>query len=207
MIELWSNKKVPVLEDSGLRLRAPKGSDFTAWQNVRAASRSFLTPVEPKWSEYELTKKSFLKRVKISSQRASDRTEISLFIFVLETKNTKKTENFVGGITLSNIRYGAACHSNLGYWLGEKQTKNGYMGKAINLLLPYAFGSLKLRRIHAACLPDNLSSKNVLVNTGFEEEGFARDYLQINGKMRDHLLFGMTKDNFASIKGDSSKSL
>lgn len=200
VIELWLSKKTPVLEDFGLRLRLPRRKDFADWQNVRAASRGFLTPVEPKWSEYELTKKSFLKRVKISSQRASVRTEISLFIFVLETKNNKPEENFVGGITLSNIRYGAACHANLGYWLGVSQTNNGYMGKAIKLLLPYAFGPLKLRRIHAACLPDNSSSKKVLVKTGFKEEGFARDYLQINGKMRDHLLYGMTKGSFSPIK-------
>lgn len=200
-------KKGPVLEEAQLRLRLPKNSDFAAWQNVRAASRSFLSPFEPKWSEFELTRKSFLKRVRLCSQRASERTEVSLFIFALREEKNKQIEQFVGGITLSNIRYGAAHHANLGYWLGKNQINHGHMSRSVALLLPYAFNSLNLRRIHAACLPDNESSKKVLVRSGFEEEGFARDYLQINGEMRDHLLFGMTKDHFASIKGDSSKSL
>jgi len=81
------------------------------------------------------------------------------------------------------------------------------MTRSVALLLPYAFDTLKLRRIHAACMPENEPSKKVLLKNKFVEEGFARDYLQINGEMRDHLLFGMTKDLFASIKRNSSKSL
>lgn len=205
MIDLFFSKKGPVLQDTGLRLRLPGNSDFAAWQNVRAASRSFLSPFEPKWHELELTKKSYLKRVRLCSERAAAHSEVSLFIFTF-TEDSKK-EQFVGGITLSNIRYGAAYHANLGYWLGKEQTGKGYMNRAVALILPYAFGALKLRRIHAACLPQNESSKKVLVKSGFIEEGFAKNYLQINGEMRDHILFGMTKDLFASIKGDSSKSL
>ncbi len=207
MMGLWLKKKRPVLEEAGLRLRLPRRSDFAQWQNVRSASRPFLTPYEPKWSDYELTRKSFIKRVGQCAERADQRQEVSLFIFALEQQNNKEKEMFVGGITLSNIRYGAACHSNLGYWLGQKQTNKGYMNKAVALMLPFAFGTLKLRRIHAACLPDNDRSKNVLQKNGFVEEGFAEKYLQIDGEMRDHVLFGITEDRFASIKRDSSKSL
>ena len=190
-----------------MRLRLPQRSDFSAWQTVRSASRGFLTPFEPKWHDYELTRPSFLKRVKVSGQRADRRSELSLFVFALEEENDKEKEIFLGGVTLSNIRYGAAYHANIGYWLGKDQTGKGYMSRAVFLTLSHAFEHLKLRRIHAACLPENERSKNVLIKNGFKEEGFAPKYLQINGVMRDHVLFGITKDQFASIKRDSSKSL
>ncbi len=204
---MWGRKKSPVLEEAGLRLRLPKRADFAAWQNVRSASRPFLTPFEPKWHDYELTRNSFVKRVKTSADRAGNNTEISLFIFTLEKEKNRVKETFVGGVTLSNIRYGAAYHANIGYWLGEEQTGKGYMNQAVALIMPFAFGELKLRRIHAACLPENDKSKNVLIKNGFQKEGFAPKYLQINGEMRDHLLFGITKDQFATIKRESSKSL
>jgi len=207
MINLWPRKKSTTLEEADLRLRLPKRADFAAWQNVRSASRPFLTPFEPKWHEYELTRNSFLKRVKISAERAKENTEFSLFIFALEKENNRQKETFVGGVTLSNIRYGAAYHANIGYWLGQEQTGKGYMNRAIALVLPFAFGFLKLRRVHAACLPENERSKNVLIKNGFLKEGFAPKYLQINGEMRDHALFGITQDQFASIKRDSPKSL
>ncbi len=204
---MWPVKKMPVLEQDGLRLRLPRRSDFRAWQNIRSASRSFLTPVEPRWHEYELTRASFSRRVRLGVGRAAARTEFSFLIFVLSDAQLRQKEVLVGGITLSNIRYGAACHCNIGYWLGHAHVSKGHMNRALSLVLPFAFYDLGLRRIHAACLPENHRSKNVLVKNGFEEEGFARKYLQIDGEFRDHLLFGLTRDRFVSIKGDSAKSL
>ena len=46
-------------------------------------------------------------------------------------------------------------------------------------------------RIEAACLPSNGPSKAVLHRVGFYEEGYARQYLKINGLWEDHLLFAM----------------
>jgi ribosomal-protein-alanine N-acetyltransferase len=66
----------------------------------------------------------------------------------------------------------------------------GYMTEALTLVCDFAFTQLNLQRIEASCLPNNEPSKAVLRHCGFEEEGYAKAYLQINGKREDHLLWG-----------------
>jgi len=41
---------------------------------------------------------------------------------------------------------------------------------------------LRLHRLEAACIPTNAASISLLEKTGFEREGYAREYLCINGQ-------------------------
>ena len=65
----------------------------------------------------------------------------------------------------------------------------GLMTGALHGLVPFAFGSLRLHRLEAACIPSNGASIRLLEKTGFAREGYAREYLCINGLWQDHLLF------------------
>jgi ribosomal-protein-alanine N-acetyltransferase len=69
------------------------------------------------------------------------------------------------------------------------------MTAAVNAIVPFAFGTLKLHRIEAACIPANVASIRLLEKTGFKREGFARQYLCIDGIWQDHLLFARLKDD------------
>ena len=53
-----------------------------------------------------------------------------------------------------------------------------------------------MHRIEAACLPSNEASQALLQRMGFNEEGYARGFLRINGRWQDHLLFGMLRDDW-----------
>jgi ribosomal-protein-alanine N-acetyltransferase len=53
----------------------------------------------------------------------------------------------------------------------------------------YAFDRLDLSRIEAACLPENTASRGLLEKCGFNYEGVAQSYLQINGRWRTHVLY------------------
>src|SRR5215212_6804230 len=46
-------------------------------------------------------------------------------------------------------------------------------------------------RLEAACIPSNIASVRLLEKTGFTREGFAREYLCINGLWQDHLLYAL----------------
>jgi len=70
------------------------------------------------------------------------------------------------------------------------------MTAAVGSFVPFAFQTLRLHRIEAACIPANVASIRLLEKTGFRREGFAREYLCINGVWQDHLLF-------ARLKGDA----
>jgi ribosomal-protein-alanine N-acetyltransferase len=100
----------------------------------------------------------------------------------------------VGGATLSNIRRGVAQMASLGYWAGGTFTSRGYVTAAVRAIVRYAFEDLDLHRVEAACQPDNTASRRVLEKAGFTQEGAAKAYLKINGKWRDHLLFGIVNN-------------
>ena len=70
-------------------------------------------------------------------------------------------------------------------------TRQGYTLNAVRALSDFAFRTLGLHRLEAACIPDNAASRSLLAKAGFVEEGFAQAYLKINGAWRDHVLFGM----------------
>jgi ribosomal-protein-alanine N-acetyltransferase len=118
-----------------------------------------------------------------SEDQRSD-TSYAFFLF------RKSDEALVGGLTLANIRRGVAQAGSLGYWVGEPFARRGLMTGAVRALVPFSFGSLRLHRIEAACIPSNAASIRLLEKTGFVREGYAREYLCINGLWQDHLLFG-----------------
>ena len=99
----------------------------------------------------------------------------------------------MGGINLTNLKSEGYKSITIGYWMGEEYASKGYMRDTLTIISDYCFIELELNRIEAACLPKNLSSKNVLLNVDFKIEGYAEKYLNINGKLEDHLLLAKIK--------------
>jgi [ribosomal protein S5]-alanine N-acetyltransferase len=157
--------------------------DFKPWVNLRQTNRKFLEPWEPEWNSDEFTRSNFRYRLHAYNKVSEDDRGQALFISLLET------QTLIGAINISNIRRGAAQMATLGYWIGEKYSRQGYMGEALHLLLPYMFVDMNLHRIEAACLPENVASIALLKKCGFEQEGYAKNYLRIAGAWRDHFLF------------------
>jgi ribosomal-protein-alanine N-acetyltransferase len=186
---------MPAISGEGVVLRVPQVSDFAEWAALRAASRDFLTPWEPTWPADDLTRTSFRRRIKRYSE--DQRSDLAYALFVL-----RKSDNaLVGGLTLANIRRGCAQAGSLGYWMGAPYARQGFMTAAVNAVIPFAFGTLRLHRVEAACIPGNMASLKLLEKTGFKREGVARQYLCIDGIWQDHLLFARLKDDPAPNPG------
>jgi ribosomal-protein-alanine N-acetyltransferase len=177
------SETLPVVSGEGVFLRAAQMSDFAQWMALREKSRDFLTPWEPTWLEDDLTRASFRRRLKRYSEDM--RTDFA-YPFLL----FRRSDNaLLGGITLTNIRRGVAQSGSLGYWVGAPFAHQGYMTRGVSALAPFAFEGLRLHRIEAACIPTNQPSIKLLERTGFQREGYAREYLCINGLWQDHLLY------------------
>lgn len=187
----------PEIRGDGLMLRSPRQNDYPAWRSLRLASRSFLAPFEPRWSEAELSQRNFAARVRRNRRDALYGTEYSLLIFTQQGRRS----TLVGGMTLSNVRRRAFQNVTLGYWMGAEFAGKGIMTRAVALILPFVFDTLNLHRIEAACLPDNMASRRVLSANGFREIGIAENYLQINGEWRDHMLFALTREHYDGLAG------
>ncbi|WP_294929175.1 GNAT family protein [uncultured Paracoccus sp.] len=179
---MFSRRRPLRLETERLVLRLPMHSDCNAWVTLRDESRDFLIPWEPTWAPDHLTRKSFTNRVYWAQRASRGGTALPLFM-------VRRDGVLVGAITLDNIRHGPAQTGTLGYWIGQPFARNGYMHEAIGALVHYAFTTLDLSRIEAACLPENTPSRGVLEKTGFKYEGVAQSYLQINGRWRNHVLY------------------
>lgn len=181
-------KPTPVLQGFRVILKAPCLNDYKSWSQIRAESKDYLTPFEPTWADDSLTKQFFIRR--LERQKKEWNAGRGAFFLI----HHKAGDKIIGGINLNDIRLGAARHATLGYWLAEDYQGQGYMNESAKLVMAYAFNTLKLCRLNAASLPHNDRSINLLKKLGFEEEGYAKFYLQINGKWQDHRLFGLSND-------------
>jgi ribosomal-protein-alanine N-acetyltransferase len=180
---------VPSVSGSGVYLRPPSASDYPEWAGLREQSREFLTPWEPVWPADDLTRSAFRRRLRRYAEDQRNDLAYSFLIF------RSGDDVLVGGITLANIRRGVAQAGAVGYWIGAPFGRQGYMTAAVRALIPFSFGTLRLHRLEAACIPTNKPSIALLEKTGFQREGYARQYLCINGVWEDHLLYARLKDD------------
>ena len=170
------------LETERMVLRLPIHTDFAPWVELRVDSRAFLSPWEPVWAADHLSRKSFTNRVYWAQRASRNGTGLPLFLI-------RRDGELLGAITLDNIRRGPAQSATIGYWIGQRFARQGYMREAIGTLVHHTFTQLDLSRIEAACLPENAASRGVLERAGFKYEGVAQSYLQINGRWRNHVLY------------------
>lgn len=180
---MFLGRRKPRVDTERLTLRLPMHSDYRDWALLRAESRDFLAPWEPSWSVDHLSRKAFANRVYWAARAEAAGTALPLFLI------EGQSGRVLGAITLDNIRRGPAQAATLGYWIGARYARMGFMREAIGAVVAHAFGPLDLSRIEAACLPENAASRGVLEKSGFKYEGVAQSYLQINGRWRNHVLY------------------
>ena len=184
------NEPTLTLTGETVVLRAPRMSDHGQWANLRRESRAFLQPWEPTWPSDDLTRNAFRRRLSVYNRDLDLGLGYAFFIF------TPSDDTLVGGINLRDVRRGVSQSGSVGYWIGEKHARNGYTLDAARTLVRFALYTLGLHRIEAACCPENDASRKLLQRAGFELEGRARAYLNINGVWRDHLLFGLVRGDY-----------
>jgi len=184
-----ADESLPAISGASVTLRVPQSGDYTEWAALREISRAFLVPWEPVWPADDLTRGAFRRRLRRYVEDLRADLAYSFLIF----RNSDGV--MVGGVTLANIRRGVAQAGSVGYWVGAPFARQGYMTAAMRALIPFCFGTLRLHRLEAACIPTNAASIALLEKTGFQREGYARSYLCINGKWQDHLLYARLKDD------------
>jgi [ribosomal protein S5]-alanine N-acetyltransferase len=184
-----TNETLPIVAGAGVTLRVPQNSDYADWAALREASRTFLVPWEPTWPADDLSRGAYRRRIKRYTEDLRNDLAYAFLIY------RSDDDVLVGGLTLANIRRGVAQAGSIGYWIGAPFARQGYMTAAMRALVPFCFGTLRLHRLEAACIPANTASIRLLERAGFQREGYARSYLCINGIWQDHLLYARLKDN------------
>ena len=180
-------RKDTVIVSERLVIEPARKKDFDAWAALRKRSRKHLQPWEPTWPQDANSRADWGRR--LQAWKAGWKSGRAYVFLIRRLKDGK----LVGGVSLTNVRAWPANSASLGYWLGADYQGHGFMQEGVGAVCDWAFGELQWFRIEAGILASNLRSRKVLETNGFREEGHAKDYLEIAGVRRDHVLFALVR--------------
>ncbi|MFO5474988.1 MAG: GNAT family N-acetyltransferase [Dolichospermum sp.] len=183
----------PILRSDRLLLRMAVIEDIPYILKYFTENKEHLTPFYPKWDEHFFTEEYWQYQVETSFWEFVNNYSLKLFIYLQHQPRI-----VIGTANFNNFVYNAAQFCQLGYSLAESAQGYGYMKEALSIAINYVFEELNFHRIMANYMPHNRRSGNVLKRLGFVVEGYARDYLMINGKWEDHIFTSLTNPHWRS---------
>ncbi|MEH2282553.1 MAG: ribosomal protein S5-alanine N-acetyltransferase [Nostoc sp.] len=187
--------ELPIITSDRLLLRAAIHEDIPQILKYFIHNKTYLTPFYPLWADSFFTEEYWQYQIENSFLEFINGQSLKLFIF------TKKNPTVViGTVNFSNFVRGAAHFCYVGYSLAENKQGKGYMTEGLKTATQYLFQELNFHRVMANYMPHNRRSGNVLKRLGFVIEGYARDYLLINGQWEDHVLTSLTNSNWKAPK-------
>ena len=156
-------------------------------------NKKHLEPYEPVRPDHFYTEAYWMSELNTRLEDFNANRSVKVFIW-----EKSVPDRIIGVINLNNIVMGVFHACYLGYSLAENKQGEGYMNEGLRLMIDYAFHQLHLHRIMANYMPHNRRSGHVLKKLGFTVEGYARDYLMINGKWEDHIMTSLTNENWSA---------
>lgn len=162
-----------------IRLLSPFDAELLS--SAYSLNREHLAPWEPARSEDFFT---------TAGQSAVIAAKLSLYAAGSEVPWVLLAEDrIIGALTLTGIVRGPFLSAHIGYWVDGGYNGRGIASAAVAFAVETAKQDLHLHRLQAATLKHNSASQKALRRAGFEEIGFAPDYLKISGRWQDHMLY------------------
>ena len=84
----------------------------------------------------------------------------------------------------------------MGYEIAPEHWGQGYATEAARAILAFGLRELRLHRVWASCVADNLGSARVLTRLGMRLEGRLREAEFYKGRYWDTLIFAILKDEW-----------
>ncbi|MGI3096822.1 ribosomal protein S5-alanine N-acetyltransferase [Vibrio diabolicus] len=176
--------------DGDLLLRTAEIGDADMIAEYFQANREYLKPFEPKREEAFFSVNGWLQ--KLIKLNELHRMGLGYYCLLVRASSGE----MLGTISFSNLSRFPFYSCNVGYSLAEKAQGHGYMRRGLTMACDYMFSVQKLHRIQAGYMPHNKRSEAVLEHVGFNREGYAKDYLLINGEWQDHVLTSLINPNW-----------
>jgi len=181
----------PVIRTERLILRCVTDADVPALLRFFDENREHMAPWEPP-RPADFDTEDFW-RIQVGRHRRAFETGSAVMLFLFPKEDPSEV---IGQISYTSIVRGPADMCIVGYALAAKAQGQGYMHEGLSASLDYVFGDLNLHRVMANFMPHNIRSNAVLRRLGFSVEGYARDYLYIDGAWRDHVLTSLTNPSW-----------
>ncbi|OLQ93870.1 ribosomal protein S5 alanine N-acetyltransferase [Vibrio ponticus] len=177
--------------DGDIVLRTAEPTDGYLISEYFKANRDHLKPWEPKREETFFSLSGWTQ--KLIKLNELHKLGLGYYLLIID----KPSGEMLGTISFSNITRFPFHACNVGYSLGQLAQGKGVMTKALKLAVDYMFEHQQMHRVMASYMPHNQRSEAVLSRVGFEREGYAKDYLLIDGAWRDHVLTALTNPKWA----------
>ncbi len=161
----------------GALLRPLDVNDAEAMLDAYLRNRVYLRPFEPERPDSFWTLDGQRTRLESLAQQQAEGTVLPCTLV--------RDGRILGCVTLNTIVRGPFRSASVGYWIDAEEAGRGLASAAVANLCKIADEALDLHRIEASVLPTNVVSQRVLAKNGFEQIGFARDYLHIDGRWQD----------------------
>lgn len=176
--------------DEDIVVRTAEPTDGKLISDYFIANRQHLKAWEPKRDDAFFTESGWTQRlIKLSELH---KMGLGYYLLVLD----RSSNEMLGTISFSNLTRFPFHACNVGYSLAQTAQGRGAMTRGLTLAVNYMFKVQNLHRIMASYMPRNSRSEAVLERLGFSKEGFAKDYLLINGKWEDHNLTSLVNPNW-----------
>lgn len=115
----------------------------------------------------------------------------SQFTFAIRINTTKE---FIGGIGLKIDK--RSNRAELGYWIAEKYWNRGYATEALKAIIKFGFIKLKLNKIFATHLEENLGSGRVMIKNGMIKEGELKEHTKKGESYKNLIQYRLTYKEF-----------
>ena len=175
--------ELPVIRTDRFVLRLATPSDVPQLVTYRRANDAFFAPFEPLRAGDHLTEAYWRRQVEIDHEQFGADQAVRLYLFGPEDPAPA-----LGLVAFSNIIRGPFQSCFLGYAVDEAHQGRGLMTEVLRHGIEYMFRERNVHRIAANYLPHNTRSAELLKRLGFTVDGYARDYLRIDGRWQDHIL-------------------
>ena len=170
----------PIIETERLVLRLVNKDDLPALFVVNSDSRVFRYSPRVSWKSPADGRTWFSR---IMAHRKSGAT--IQFVIVL-----RESGHPIGTFAVFNFDQSVGS-AEIGYVLGRKHWGMGLINEALTAFVPFAFETLKLKRLEAELDPRNVASAKALERVGFSREGCRRSNYFSKGEITDTGLYGM----------------
>ncbi len=173
-----------------IQVRLASDTDAKLISDYFRKNRQYLQPWEPIREESFFTEAGWGKKlIKLNELHLLEKSFYCLII-------DEHSKAMLGTISFSNLIRFPFHSCNVGYSLDEEAQGRGIMRKALKLACDWMFEVQNMHRVSASYMPDNKKSAAVLKATGFEDVGYAKEYLLINGQWQDHCLTALINPNW-----------
>lgn len=155
-------------------------------------NRNYLEPWFP-WVKTEINVEASLKYLFELNEKFKIGEKVDYGIYV--------DNEYIGNVGIFNISKKNKS-AEIGYWLSEKFTRQGYMTEAVKIVEKEYFSNVNLNRIQIRCDERNIPSAGVAKKCGYILEGKLREdiYNEYYKDLRNTLIFSKLKFDFNKKK-------